>query len=251
MVALMSSSIIGLQMDANDARDCVAQINHHLNRVEHHANEARALIWELHARDGWKALGYASWRACVMAEFEQSSSSVYRQLNAALVELDLSPTGGIAGEINERVLRPLTKRGLDADSRHFVWQVCESIVGQGGKITSGITEAVVEGLEDIIRSGAYQDGNGEQRLYGEQMSADLTARIREVKLTHKQHVKRMDAKRDYIVGGRKTDSILRGTINDHPKVLVTVTLENSAEVEKLSEALRLGKPIYCSLWTED
>ena len=245
----LAGSIVNLAMDRNTAQHMVERIHEHLTRADYHVNQARKLILDLREQGGWQALGYKSWRECVMAEFERRSSTVYRQLNAALVELELSPNGGI-GEINERVLRPLTKKGLDEDARHFVWQVCENIVGQGGKITSGITESVVEGLEDIIRTGAWQDAEGEQRLYGQQMSADLTARVREKKLAHKEHVKRMDRPRDYIVGGRLVRSKSRTTVNGVTAALFAVELESGAEIERLSEAMRLGKPLYISVWTE-
>jgi len=70
-------------MDEAEARACVAAINQHLDG-------ARALLLDLHDRQGWRALRYESWRECVTAEFQQSRATLYRQLAAAEVERSIS-----------------------------------------------------------------------------------------------------------------------------------------------------------------
>jgi hypothetical protein len=62
-------------------------------RIRSHITDARALVLELHEKEGWKALGYESWRECVVAEFEQSQSYLYRLLDAAQIEKNISPMG--------------------------------------------------------------------------------------------------------------------------------------------------------------
>jgi hypothetical protein len=49
-----------------------------------------AKLLELHEREGWKALGYSSWRECVMQEFDFQSSHVYRLLDFAKIQRVLS-----------------------------------------------------------------------------------------------------------------------------------------------------------------
>lgn len=249
MVAALSGTIEGLALDADTARHMVERIQEHLTRADYHANQARKLILDLREREGWRVLGYKSWRECVMEEFEQKSSTVYRQLNAALVAQELSPIGGNMDEINERVLRPLTAKGLDQDARHFVWQVCEKIVGPGGKITSGITEQVVDGLVDMLRSETVQLADGEQKRFSEVMEADLIARVREIKLAHKEHIKRMDAPRDYILGGVPSEKITRGQL-ESGKVAVIVPIDELQRA-KITDALARQKTVYVSLWVED
>jgi len=78
-----------------------------VERIRSHITDARALVLELHEKEGWKALGYDSWRECVVAEFEQSQSYLYRLLDAAQVEKNISPIG--EKPIPESVLRPLTR----------------------------------------------------------------------------------------------------------------------------------------------
>jgi hypothetical protein len=57
-----------------------------LERIRAHINDARTLVLELYERKGWLALGYNSWRECVVAEFDQSKSHLYRLLDAARAE---------------------------------------------------------------------------------------------------------------------------------------------------------------------
>lgn len=248
MAAALQGTVEGLALDLDTARHMVERIQEHLTRADYHANQARKLILDLREQEGWRVLGYPSWRECVMNEFERRSSTVYRQLNAALVELELSPTGGNVGEINERVLRPLTKREYSTESRRLIWDISQDIVGQGGKITSGVVDSVIEGISDWLKTGMVQSPNGDQNSITEHLRADLTARVREVRLAHKQHLKRMDATRDYILGGVES-KVTRGQL-DSGRVAVIVPIDD-LQRDKLAEALRLGKPIYTSLWVEE
>lgn len=245
MVALLGT-ITNLNMDMDTARHHVERIQEHLVRSDYHVNQARKLILDLKEREGWKVLGYASWHKCVTAEFSKSSSTVYRQLSAALIELELSPSGGM-GEINERVLRPLTKRNFDSEARQAIWACATEIVGEGGKVTSGVIEAVVEGFKDMLTSGAMQDADGNQYPISEVMHADLVARVRQVRLAQKDHIKRMGKERDYLVGGLRVEQVTRRFGERRVSAVFTT---DEIQNDKLAEALRLGKPIYCSLWTE-
>jgi len=72
-----------LPMSRDEARQCVEQINRHLN-------DARVKLLELYEREGWRALCYDSWRACVASEFSHSQATLYRQLTAAQVDRTIS-----------------------------------------------------------------------------------------------------------------------------------------------------------------
>jgi modification methylase len=93
-------------MDAVEARACVVAINAHLNG-------ARQLLLDLYEREGWRALGYASWRECVTVEFQQSQAHLYRQLEAAQLQRELaaqiSPAGEILPSLAERHLRDIAE----------------------------------------------------------------------------------------------------------------------------------------------
>ncbi len=73
-------------MGADEARQTLDGIKKDL----HHA---RALLLDLYRREGWRALGYESFRACVTEEFGKGQSQLYRELRAAEVELNISPLG--------------------------------------------------------------------------------------------------------------------------------------------------------------
>jgi site-specific DNA-methyltransferase (adenine-specific) len=89
-------------MDADEARACVAAVNRHLDG-------ARRSLLELYERQGWRALGYASWRDCVVAEFHQSQAHLYRQLTAARLEREISPAGEFPSLLAERHLREIAQ----------------------------------------------------------------------------------------------------------------------------------------------
>lgn len=242
----LQGEIVGLNMTLAEAQICVEGINNHFGIIDHNLAEARKKIWALNEYRGWKVLGYDSWRQCVMEEFEKSSSTVYKQLNAALVELELSPVGEL-GAINERVLRPLTKREYSAESRRLIWDISQEIVGEGGKITSGVVESVVEGIKDWLVTAHTQASDGEQHPITEHLRADLTARVREVRLAQQDHIKRMGKERDYILGGLAVEKVTRGFGESRIAAIIT---PDSLQRDKLAEAMRNGKPIYIALWTE-
>jgi hypothetical protein len=124
---------VTLLMDEREARQVVAQIQSSFDN-------ARALIDQLKEREGWKVLGYKSWRECVTAEFGQSQAYLYRQLAAAQIEKQILP-GGEIGLIPEAHLRPLAK--LPEAVRAEVWEEVVESAPEGG-VTQKHAAAVVE-----------------------------------------------------------------------------------------------------------
>ena len=92
-----------------------------VNRIRAHINDARALVLELYEREGWRSLGYNSWRECVVAEFDQSQSRLYQLLDAAQVERNISTIVENSSPIHEAVLRPLA--GLEPDQQREAWKM--------------------------------------------------------------------------------------------------------------------------------
>jgi hypothetical protein len=127
-------------MTESEARSCCDRINRGLDHV-------RALVLDLHDREGWKALGYGSWGACVVAEFDQSKSSLYRQLEAGRIEREVAPDVPI-GTIPEAQLRPLAR--LPEGERKPAYDEAVA-TAPNGKLTAAHVEAVVDGNS--------QDGN--------------------------------------------------------------------------------------------
>jgi hypothetical protein len=75
-----------LALSPKDARTLVSQINNQ-------SADVRALVLELHEGEGWKSLGYDSWKACVDHEFVFGRQYAYRLLEAAKVDKRVSPKG--------------------------------------------------------------------------------------------------------------------------------------------------------------
>lgn len=77
----------------------------------------RRQIWELYEREGWKALGYKSFRQCILIELEElSESRVYRELYAAQMESIFLPIGEI-GATPESIYRPLKELPQDQQAK--------------------------------------------------------------------------------------------------------------------------------------
>jgi hypothetical protein len=100
-------------MSQIEARKCA-------NGIKASLDNARDMILALHDRKGWRALGYKSWRDCVTEEFGQSKTHLYRQLDAAKIELEISPMGEKLGQLPERPLREL--KAIPAGERKEVFE---------------------------------------------------------------------------------------------------------------------------------
>jgi hypothetical protein len=77
-------------MTEEQARDCVLHIKIGLTGLGVLVKEIGKSLLELEEREGWKALGYSSWRECATKEFRKSQSRVYELLEAARVERNIS-----------------------------------------------------------------------------------------------------------------------------------------------------------------
>lgn len=123
-------------MTAAEARSAIQEIKSRWNSL-------RATVLDLERRRGWEALGYASFRECVLAEFQGSESFLYRQLAAGEIEAEVEPTLPI-GTIPERILRPLAK--VPEGERKEVWEEAKAAAPDGqptGPIVAKAVEAVV------------------------------------------------------------------------------------------------------------
>lgn len=97
-------------MSEQEARQCVEGIKQGFVNL-------RRQIWELYEREGWKALGYKSFRQCILIELEElSESRVYRELYAAQMESIFLPIGEI-GATPESIYRPLKELPQDQQAK--------------------------------------------------------------------------------------------------------------------------------------
>jgi hypothetical protein len=140
-------------MDATQAKAACTAIRHSLE-------DARARLLDLHDRKGWKALGYKSWSDCCSMEFGKSRAQVYRLLEAAKVDRELSPIGD-KPPLPESIARELAKapEGRRAEALGIAHQAT------GAKPTA----------KDVARAVASMDASGpDARAVDQAISEALT-----------------------------------------------------------------------------
>ncbi|MFN8454820.1 MAG: hypothetical protein U0401_09160 [Anaerolineae bacterium] len=137
----VSNDIIFVPMTETEARQLVNEIKTDIVAV------GQKLL-ELYEREGWRALGYANWRECVMTEFEFQKSHVYRLLDFARLERNLSPIGEkYPLPANEAQARPLAK--LSAEQQRQVWTVAVE-TAPAGHLTAAHVERTARRLIQVF-----------------------------------------------------------------------------------------------------
>lgn len=109
-------------MGEDEARQCATRIRKGMENV-------RVLLLDLYEREGWKALGYDSWRACVTVELRQSVATVYRQLRAAEADRALSQVENPPALLPTVQAEQLMRLPDDA-TRREVWQEVREAKGE-------------------------------------------------------------------------------------------------------------------------
>lgn len=150
-------------MTADEARACVAQIRAGLENV-------RLLLLDLHEREGWRALGYDSWRACAAAEFSLTQSRAYQLLDAAKVDRILSTfvENGPMPETHARELAPLKD---DPDAVRQVY--AEVRDAAGGRPTQRDVRAGVDRLLSRPARPAPKPSAATKRVAEPDLSQDI------------------------------------------------------------------------------
>lgn len=213
-------------MTEKEARQCVKAIKDHLS-------EARAKLVELYEREGWRALGYPSWRQCVLSEFEQHQSQLYRLLAAGLVEREISPTGEI-GHIPERQLRELTALD-DPLLRKAAWEVTQ----EQEKVTAQIVKQAVKAAADWANE--YIASQGHASLEGKSLEvakAGITERMEENRKRQTQHIIESYERQQGLGNSQK---VMADAVVDyvHPNGRVTLFSQPLAKSLKAGQKLKI------------
>lgn len=127
-------SVVGVPMMG------VAEARSYIDMINAHLSSARRLLLDLYEREGWRALGYSSWRTCVMAEFNQSSAALYRELAAGTIEREL---GVPLDSVPESQLRPL-KVLKSPELRRAAFDRANDLAGTSKRTAEHVQEAVQE-----------------------------------------------------------------------------------------------------------
>lgn len=82
------NEIITIKMTLDEARQCV-------NEIKAGINDVGKKLLQLYEGEGWRVLGYATWRECAQVEFGFKQSHAYRLLEFAEVtrNIEFSPIG--------------------------------------------------------------------------------------------------------------------------------------------------------------
>lgn len=132
----MAGTVVVQVMTVEEARGCV-------NEIKRGMFDIRYLVWDLHEREGWRALGYHNWQECKECEFEESARHIERLLMAAQIEQNILPehtTPGSYVPIPEKHLRPLT--GLQPEIQKRVYEQATATAPEG-KVTAKHVEKTV------------------------------------------------------------------------------------------------------------
>jgi N6-adenosine-specific RNA methylase IME4 len=112
-----------------------------VDSIKGHMHSARAELLRLYEGQGWLSLGYENWRGCVVAEFGASQATLYRELEAAGIEREISQVEKSDGIPYQQLhaLKPLP----DAETRREVWREAIETVERAG-LTAAHVQAVAE-----------------------------------------------------------------------------------------------------------
>ena len=133
-----------------EARECVAKINAGINNI-------RQLVIDLHDREGWSAMGYENWTACVEQEFKQCRSYIFFQYAAARIEMNVSGSTKVdLGKIPETHLRPLNR--LEPGQQRIAWQQAVDTAPEG-KVTAAHVSKVVKGMTEGPKVGKEEESD--------------------------------------------------------------------------------------------
>ena len=117
------------------------------DKVQNHVSGLRLLVWEGHQREAWKALGYASWNACVealAAEFEVSDRHLKRLHSANQIGQVVTP--GSPLKIPERWARELNRLGVENEAQIKTAYQQAIDTAPDGNITAAHVQSIVDAM---------------------------------------------------------------------------------------------------------
>lgn len=232
-------TIATIMMGADEARHYVRNIKTGLESAERAILHIRKMIYELHRFEGWRSLGYASFRECVETEFQKGKSTLYHQLAAAALEETLSTNGGI-GSIAERVLRPLAKKKFSEEAQRTLWQIAVNVAGAEASVTSTLMNSVVETLGEAIVTGTLADENGEQSSIWERVKVDALARTIETRNRQQEHIS----------GNRKIVSAAPASISIDPDNAISLHLLDHLTPDQIQSLTETDHKLRVTIWLD-
>ena len=113
------------------------------DRIKNKITEAGVLILDMYEREGWRALGYESWKDYTTTEFNIGQSRAYQLLNhGKVVKNIIDSTIVESTPTNEGQTRPLAK--LTPEQQPVAWQAAQKETGKAQPPGKAVKEAVDE-----------------------------------------------------------------------------------------------------------
>ena len=166
---MTSAVTISLPMTADEARACVRAINSN-------ATDMGRNLLELKEREGWRALGYANWTACLQNEFGYSRQYLYDLMDAAPVQERLSST---PYKLSTRAAVALAAYEVDLQPA-----ILRTAAARYAKLTESNVTRVGDVMQTLARTGHVDLGNGTSTP----IDAALTAQDEEALKRQQQYI---------------------------------------------------------------
>lgn len=122
-----------IKMDLSTARQLVKQIKQSIGGISDS-------LWRLKNQEGWKTLGYDSWRECVTKEFNFSQSRAYELLESAEISRQISDASEKSAELTSRQTRALSV--VEPEKRKEVWEAAKAKTGTDNPPAAAIEEVI-------------------------------------------------------------------------------------------------------------
>lgn len=130
-----------------------------IGKISANTSNIRYLVLEFFEREGWMALGYISWRECVMKEFNPTKQRyLYYQLAAAQAERNICTIVQTI-PIPEGQLRPLVKLKNNPGQQREAWQ--KAVETANGKVTAVDVMRAVKEIQSSNSSNKLEPNNKE------------------------------------------------------------------------------------------
>lgn len=137
-ITVVDAAVVGVAMMGRDEAQAL------VTRIKRNLDGMRADLLDLYEREGWRALGYDSWRACAGAEFGASAATLYRHLEAAEIERDVR--GGDFSQVEKTIptVQLQAVKALSSAERRQAFDRADQLAGERPRTAADVRQAAAE-----------------------------------------------------------------------------------------------------------
>lgn len=137
-ITVVEAVAVGIAMMGRDEAQAL------VTRIKRNLDGMRADLLELYEREGWRALGYDSWRACAVAEFGASAATLYRQLEAAEIERDVRGDSQVEKTQPIPTVQLQAVKDLSPAERKQAFERADALAGERPRTAADVRQAAAE-----------------------------------------------------------------------------------------------------------